>query len=161
MALHALLANPLDVEFLISDLAPEDADEITKLGYGDVENAVRDTFARSDHRTMSLFDEDAALVAMFGVCPLTVIGKVGAPWVLTTTAYGRHNVREVAPIARTVVANMLREYNTLCNAVWADHPTAVGFVRALGFTLDGPYTHPTTGAEFYAFHKSNDGDADV
>lgn len=93
---------------------------------------------------------DGVPYAMFGVVPVSILGGVGLPWLLTSKDVVKHAkeiVRWSEPVARHWVAN---SYTTLINMIDGRHKPALRWAKHVGFTVHAgePY-----GIEGRPFHK--------
>jgi GNAT superfamily N-acetyltransferase len=77
---------------------------------------------------------DGQIICMTGVCPLTLIGSTGVPWLLGSDLvpkHGPHFLRE----SRRLVARWREMFPVLENRVPADYAAALRWARWMGFTV--------------------------
>jgi hypothetical protein len=74
-------------------------------------------------------------LAMFGVTPMSMLDRTGAPWLLGTTEARRHH-RAFVELGRAYVQQMQAEFPVLENHVHRANLAAIRWLRRLGFTID-------------------------
>lgn len=115
-------------------------------GVPDVAQMLRDARAAGAMAVAAYWKD--RLFCAYGVTPNPVDGT-GVPWMLST-----HYLDDVPPVIVTrmgqaAVAEMRKHFGLLRNWIHADHPTAVTFVRWLGFEVEGDPVGP--GGHFRVF----------
>ncbi len=93
-----------------------------------------------------LLDEVPTL--MFGVAPVAVLNRIGAPWLLGTDDIHRIR-RPFIRECRGYVDRMLETYPTLQNVVDARNKTSIRWLKWLGFQMK-PVVE-VNGYDFYPF----------
>lgn len=79
---------------------------------------------------------DGVVMCLWGVVPLSLIGRVGSPWMLASDDLERHP-RLFLRRCRDVVAEMQAPYRLLTNHVDARNRLSIRWLRWLGFEI-GP-----------------------
>lgn len=84
---------------------------------------------------------DGAPVCMFGAVPASLLGMIGVPWMVGTTALDRLAVQKaLLRESRGAVSEMLTRYDVLKNVVDDRNKAAQRWLRWLGFTVDADVT---------------------
>lgn len=123
--------------------------ELAAGGFSDTRAAVETSIASSTACWAARVNGE--LAAIFGVAPIgTLMGGVGAPWLLGTPAVPRHR-RVLAACARPYIHVMLRAYPHLQNLVHAKNTVAVAWLKRMGFVLHAPQALPPLGEMFHLF----------
>lgn len=139
-----------DIVELIENIRTGDRAELWQLGRFTPEAAIRGSVAASGDRCAAAHDRHGALIAIFGVSPVSVLGSLGAPWMLGTSLVSQHR-KELLHWSKDVLDVMFAEFNELLNIVWRGNTTSVRYLKALGFQFSETQRHPATGAEYYKF----------
>lgn len=78
---------------------------------------------------------DGVPVCMFGVVPVSLLGGVGAPWMVGTNELLKNQVPLIRN-SRPYVKKMLTVYSTLFNVVDSRNTLAIRWLRWCGFKVD-------------------------
>lgn len=78
--------------------------------------------------------EDGRPVAMFGVCPLSMIGRSASPWLLGTEDVGRHG-RLLLTHGRRTIERWRDHFDEMSNEVAASNTLAIRLLRHWGATF--------------------------
>ena len=128
-----------------------DAREIAAMGLSPLA-AFEQSMARSLWARAYLVDGEVA--ALVGLAVGSVLGGIGAPWLLTGDPVDRHRklfLRET----RRGVARMRAEFPQLANHVHAEYVEAIRWLRWLGFAIGPPQPRGPHGAPFRRFSIGN------
>lgn len=112
-------------------------------------DALSQSLERSDMAWTGLID--SVPVCMFGVVPLTALGNIGSPWLISSRLIDVHAHTFLVRCKRVVVM-MAQSYDLLVNWVHEDNIAAIQWLNWLGFDFTlpavpyGPY-----GAKFVKF----------
>lgn len=146
---HARLieATPEHAAAIAADARAADVAELWAQARTTPEQAMRRGLETSVFALTGLIDE--APVCMFGVAPASLLGGIGIPWMIATTAIERHQLTFLRA-CRPAVAEMRRMFPVLVNAVDARNVLTIRWLRWLGFRLlparplgpDGVPFHP-------------------
>jgi hypothetical protein len=139
-----------DVEALVADPRPADVREMQAMGTT-FEAALTDSVRLSDWVAVGTVDD--VPVCAFGVAPASVLGGLGVPWLLGTSALDRGGValaRDFLPASRRAVDAMAATYPRLINVIDARNTRAIRWLRWLGFTFDESPV-PIGGHRFHVF----------
>lgn len=123
-----------DIEAMLPTMRAADVAEMAALGKT-VEEALRDSLRVSDWTMTGLVD--GAPVCMFGVAGVSVLGGIGAPWMLATDGLEAAQVPFLRA-CRPVVQAMRASYPRLINVVDERNTVARRWLRWLGFRFDLP-----------------------
>ncbi len=148
-AIEIRAAVEADIAELIADLRPEDRDEGEAMLGPDFRAAVPAMLRRSN-MAWTARRADGAMVAMFGIVPVSLLPGIGCPWMLGTPLVARH-ARTLVRMAPRVVALMLAHFPRLENYVDARNRLAIGWLRRMGFKLDDPAPFGVAGLPFHRF----------
>lgn len=140
-------ASPAEIAELVAHLRPQDRAECIAGGCDDIHEAIREGVA---HSLLSWTGRvDGQVACIFGVRPVTFLGREGVPWMLGTPLVAA-NARAFIRNSRPYIAQMLRAYPHLMNYVHAPNHQAIGWLKRMGFTLGEAVTAPT-GELFHPF----------
>jgi hypothetical protein len=138
--------QPGDAEELIARLRPDDFREVeAAAGIGKVEATIRASVAGSWRVWTGRADGE--LGCIFGVSPLSVLGGVGAPWLLGTDVMDA-NPRAVIRRSPRYIRPMLELFPHLMNMVDVRNTRSIQWLKFLGFQVHeqpvpyGPYGLP-------------------
>lgn len=93
---------------------------------------------------------DGEPVAMFGVAPVSILNRTGAPWMLGTYAISRSH-RAILKLAPPLLRAMLDDYPRLENLISVDNVTSIAWLDRLGFAFDDDVRY-VGGEAFRRFH---------
>lgn len=99
---------------------------------------------------------DGQPCCMWGVSPVSVVGGIGAPWMVTTTHLERHEMAFLRRCRRYLV-EMVRQYRHLVNYVDARNEAAIRWLTWLGFTMHDPAPYGPDGVAFRRFEMKAGG----
>lgn len=138
-----------DVEALVPDLRPADVDEIRAASGLAPGTALRRSFALSTH-VWAAREDQAAVIALWGVGPLSLSAGMGCPWLLASAAIDRR-ARQIVRLSRPLLAVMRTAYPHLENYVDARNRRAVRWLAWLGFVIEPPAPWGVEGRPFHRF----------
>lgn len=78
--------------------------------------------------------------AIFGVGPLSLVGGIGAPWLLGSDLIDKHPHAFIRH-ARPYIAQMRALFPTLRNVVHAENAKAIRWLKRAGFQIFAPTAH--------------------
>lgn len=145
-----LPATMADVEELAGRLRATDVDEIEAASGLPPLQALRRSFVCSTRSWAGRADGD--LVALFGVCPLSWLAGIGAPWLLASAAVERHQMAFLRRSQHYLI-EIFSMYPTLRNWVDVRNATSIGWLRWLGFTIRPPVPFGPRGLPFHPFDR--------
>lgn len=120
----------------VADLAPRmrqaDRNEVWASHRNLPDEALARSLRHSTHAWAGL--ADGRLVCLWGVCPASLISRVGVPWLLGSDEVETHQVAFLRR-SRPALAEMLETYTVLTNWVDARNRVSMRWLRWLGFTL--------------------------
>lgn len=116
-------------------MRPEDRAEVWASSRATPEQALEDGFRSSLRCWTGLVNTEA--VCIVGVAPGSLLTGVGIPWMLCTPRLSRA-VRPMLRLSRPVVDTMQDFFPVLVNFVDARNTDTIGWLRALGFTVEEP-----------------------
>lgn len=94
---------------------------------------------------------DGEAAGLFGVCPWSLLGGIGSPWMLGTPALERAP-RSLTREGRRYIRRMLSPFPTLINYTDARNVKSIRWLRALGFVFDTePVAYGLYGLPFFRF----------
>jgi hypothetical protein len=92
---------------------------------------------------------EAALLAILGLSPLTLLGDIASVWLLTTGVYGR-DVLKWTPV---FLSRWRQSYN-LFNYIDAEYTSALRWAKWAGFTVHPPEPFGSFGYPFCKIEMS-------
>ena len=128
-------------------LRPGDAREIAAMGLTPLA-AFEQSMARSLWANTYVIDGEVA--ALVGLAADSMLGGIGAPWLLTGQPVDRHR-KLFLQETRRGVARMRTQFPKLANHVHADYGEAIRWLRWLGFAIGPPHARGPQGAPFRRF----------
>lgn len=143
---------PADAEAIVASLRPADAAELWASNRTTGAECMAFGMRYGDQSWAGTVDGEP--VCMFGVVPASLLGRVGVPWMVGTTAMDRLRVQKaLLHESRPALQAMFSRYDVLANVVDARNAAAIRWLRWLGFTVSdeavpyGPDRQP-----FHTFH---------
>ena len=143
-----LPASEADAHELAPQLRAPDRAEVIALGVEPVEGLLQSL--RSSQEAFTARAEDGRIICMAGVCPASLVGPTGVPWLLGSElvpAHGPHFLRE----SRRLVARWLTMFQVLRNIVDSRYTAAIRWLEWLGFAIGEPM--PFGSGTFRLAHK--------
>lgn len=130
-----LAATRDDVHEFAPRLRAEDRAEVLALGVAPVDGLLQSIAGAWEAWT---YRADRQIICMAGVTPLSLIGRVGVPWLLGSELVLRHR-RTFMMETRRMVAHWLTLFDVLRNVVDARYEGAIRWLRWLGFEIGAPF----------------------
>jgi len=137
-----------DVEVLSNNLREADRDELEAATSIDVHTLIKDSVEMSTYTQTGLIDDE--LVCMWGVCPISMIGRKGSPWMLSTTLIEKYPLTFLKR-CKPVVKKFTESYTFLENHVDVRNTVAIHWLKWLGFKFDEPKPWGIKGMDFQRF----------
>lgn len=147
------------IEELIRNVRDMDRREMWALARLTPEDAIPASVERSASATRAVVDDEGDLLCITGVCPMSILGNTGAPWLIGTNLLREHR-RELIVRSRAFVRYSLRTYDELRNVVWAENKVSIRYLQALGFTIGEAKVSRMTGERYHEFWASSLGRID-
>lgn len=95
---------------------------------------------------------DGVPVCMFGAVPASLLGGVGVPWMVGTTALNRmRGQKALLRASRATISGLSARYSVLANLVDARNGAAIRWLRWLGFDVLPPIPHGPDRLPFHPF----------
>lgn len=124
-----------DVEWIAQNVRQADVAELWASNRTTATDCMAFGMRHSDQALTGTFDGEP--VCMFGAVPASLLGRVGVPWMVGTTALDSLAVQKaLLRESRIAVSDMLTRYDVLKNVVDDRNASAKRWLRWLGFTLD-------------------------
>ena len=123
-----------DVHELAPRLRSEDRAEVLALGFAPVDGLLQ-SFAGAEEAWT--YRADRQIICMAGITPLSLIGRVGVPWLLGSELVLQHR-RTFMMETRRMVAHWLTLFDVLRNVVDARYEAAIRWLCWLGFEIGEP-----------------------
>lgn len=139
--------SPGDVEALVAGMREADRIEVEACGHRPAE-ALADAIARSMPCWTATINGQVACI--FGVAPLSLLGGLGAPWMLGTVLLDRHP-RALMTHCRPYLNRMREVFPRLVNFVDARNERSIRWLKALGFRFHEAAPHGPFGLPFHRF----------
>ncbi len=128
-------ANDDDVRELAPLLRAEDRAEVLALGVDPVDGLLQSIAGAQEAWT---YRADRQIICMAGIAPLSLVGRVGVPWLLGSALVLQHR-RTFMMETRRMVAYWLTRFDVLRNVVDARYEAAIRWLRWLGFKIGEPF----------------------
>jgi hypothetical protein len=136
-------------EQLLADLRPADRAECDALlGPGREREALADSIRRSVLLWVGTAGGQAG--AIFGVCPVSMLGGQGLPWLIGTPLIDRHRGAFMRR-SPAYIARMLAVFPQLINVVDTRNTRAIAWLRRMGFTILPAQPTGAAGLPFHPF----------
>jgi hypothetical protein len=148
------LATTDHVPALLADMRPLDWQEATASAGPDIATTVANS-VRLSHNPWVVFDDEGALLAIFGVAPYNLMSDTGAPWLLGTRKLDRHS-KTLTTVSRRYLAEMQEFFPKLVNYVDVRNTPSIRWLKRVGFAIDAPAPHGVKGEPFHRFHMGSD-----
>lgn len=140
--------RPGDAEELAPRLRQADLDEIEAASGRDPLTVLRMSVSMSTHSWAVEIDDKISV--LMGVCPLSMVGGTGVPWLLGSPAIER-NAGAFIKQTLVYIPLMLEAYPHLFNLVDARNSKAIRWLKRAGFTLYDPIAHGPSNLPFHPF----------
>ncbi len=124
-----------DVHELAPRLRAEDRAEVLALGFAPVDGLLQSIAGAHEAWT---YRADRQIICMAGIAPLSLIGRVGVPWLLGSELVLQHR-RTFMMETRRMVAHWLTRFDVLRNIVDARYEAAIRWLRWLDFKIGEPF----------------------
>jgi len=136
MARYSLLpATEADARELAPLLRAPDRAEVLALGVEPVEGLL--SSLRSSKEAWTARAADGRIICMAGVCPASLVGQTGVPWLLGSDLVPVYR-RPFMVETRAMIARWLTLFPVLRNLVDARYEAAIRWLRWLDFTIGEP-----------------------
>ncbi len=142
-----LRAREDDARELAPLLRSEDRAEVLALGVDPFHGLLQSVAAS---RKAWTYRDDAQIVCMAGVAPLSLIGSTGLPWLPGSPLVAARR-RAFMVETRRMLAHWLTMFDVLRNVVDAQYEAAVRWLRWLGFKVGKPFR--LANGQFRVVHK--------
>lgn len=136
-----------DIVELIDNIREIDRLEVWYLNALEPEAAIRQSVEESEFCAAARLEETGELICIYGVSSISILGKVGAPWMLGTDAVAKIPFGLVRRTRHAVKSVLRNRYDLLINTIWDKNEATKRYLRACGFKF-GP-VHKTLGGEPY------------
>lgn len=120
-------------------LRMEDRAEVFRLYGWDAETALVESLRASTSAWTAIAEGEP--IAMFGVCPVQLLGAIGLPWLLTGDGIERHKLTFVRE-ARKFIEQTRTIWPVLVGIVDPRYEKALRFCKRLGFKVQDPAPLP-------------------
>jgi len=141
-----------DVEYLIANIRPEDAEEIDALDGSSVRRILDET---PDLLKNSLvWEVNGRIVCMFGVTPIKEQEGMGIIWLLATEEFDKYSRMFVVRCKR-VFKEVMSKYEYVFNYAHSKNVKSIRWLEWLGFTIQDPEPLGHKGANFNRFEMLN------
>ncbi len=138
----------------VADLAPRlrqaDRDEVWASHRNSPADALSRSLGMSTHAWAGL--ADGRLVCLWGVCPISLISRTGAPWLLGSDDIETYQMAFLRR-SRPFVDEMLGVYTVLTNWVDDRNRVSMRWLRWLGFNLFPAQPFGPDGLPFHRFER--------
>lgn len=140
--------EPAEVDEIAAMVRQADIEEIT----GALGIPIREALLQgiTDSLKVSKIVAAGEVVAVFGDAVHSVLGRIGVPWLISTTAIERQP-RAFLRVCAGEVADMLTRHDVLFNYVDARNTAAIRWLKWLGFQFDDPEPYGPNGMPFHRF----------
>lgn len=139
------------VEPIVANARPADVAELWAIARATPRQCLEHGLRASVPALTALIDD--APVAMWGVTPASILGGIGAPWMVGTTALDSFAAqKDLLRLSRPGVAQMRALFPVLINVVDERNAAAHRWLRWLGFTLGEPLPMGPDRLPFRAFY---------
>lgn len=137
-----------DVRLLVENMRQTDKDELKAYYNDDYTFAVNTSIKFSTDSWAVVVNGKLLFIA--GVGLLSMIGKVGCPWLLGTDAINQFPF-EFYKQSKKLLNEVLRDYAALTNHVYGKNATAIRFLKHLGFSVKEAEPYGAHGELFHPF----------
>ena len=102
-----------------------------------------------------VLESDGEPVVIFGVAPLSVIAREGAPWLIATDMASDMEYR-FARLSKRLLPLMIGPYLRLYNYIDVRNETTMRWLKWLGFSISEPLEYGVNGELFMRFEMEAD-----
>jgi len=125
---HVRQSTQADVDYLIDNLRPEDAQEVLA-SHGSTKAALQESFDVSEECWTIVVTETEEIAGMYGV--LGIDDTVGMPWLLTAPPL-KKVWRQFMRDSLTWINKVNKKYPLLTNACDAEYTVALNWLKYIG-----------------------------
>lgn len=137
-----------DIDAIEPLVRQADRDEITEALGIPMRDALKDGIRHSFKASKIVVE--GSVVAVFGDAPVSLLGGLGVPWLISTVHVERYP-RAFLAVCKPEVAEMLSRHPDLVNYVDVRNAIAIRWLGWLGFTFDDPEPYGPKGMLFQRF----------
>lgn len=138
------------VDAILADLRPQDRDELVAASGPDIRTMMEHGLRMSDAPEVAI-DSYGRVLCVFGVCRMSLLDDVAAPWLIGTIHLERHT-HTLARDGRRYVGEWIAEFRQLSNYVDARNKWSIAWLKRIGFTMDKAQPFGVAGLPFHRFH---------
>lgn len=138
MKIEIVPARASHVRPIADRMRQADRDEVAASSGSSPLHALSYSFRKSHYRWTVLMDGQPEI--MFGVGDVSILGGVGAPWLLATDAVNKVT-REFIRQSRPLVRQLSARYDVLRNMVDLRNTVSIRWLEWLGFKFFEPIEH--------------------
>lgn len=146
--LYAIKTVEEHIEPIAANMRLDDVREIWAAGKRTPVSALKMSMALGKHNTIMLSDKP---VGMFGVTPLSVIGRHGSPWLLGTDELANHS-RSFLKGCIKHFPEVTKGFDFLENYVDARNSVSIMWLKWLGFVIMEPEPYGPFKLPFHRFY---------
>lgn len=139
---------PGDVDALVENMREADKQEVAAITHRNLRQIVQDSVDLSTYVKSGLVNGDIACI--WGVCPISIIGSKGSPWLLATPIIEKYPMSFLRR-SRPVVKKFTALYKHMENHVDARNKVAIHWLKWMGFKFDQAKPYGIQGLDFYRF----------
>lgn len=150
---EVIKADKAHLRFLADNMREADINELMASSGLTPYIALCRSLELSSHACTVTVDGSPALI--FGVCPVSILGGVGTPWLLGTPDILKIKKRFIKE-CHSYVSDMNRLYPHLINRVDVRNTVSIKWLIWLGFTLKPALPIGINGELFYPFEMRNE-----
>lgn len=139
-----------DIDDLVARMRPADAEELeasSSIPARDIANMS----VRHSIKSASAFI-NGRLACIIGVCPISILGGHGCPWLLGTTTLA-DNPKAILSQMRPLLDEICETFPVLENHVYSGNIQAIRFLRRAGFSIHEAEPWGEFGLPFHRFTK--------
>ena len=137
-----------DIRLLVQNMRQSDMDELKAYFNNDYEYIVKTSVKYSKDAWAVVVN--GKLLFICGVGLVSLIGRVGCPWLLGTNDIAQYP-KEFYKQTKTILAEVLQDYDKLQNHVYFKNTQSMQFLKRLGFDVKSPEQYGANGEMFHPF----------
>jgi len=145
--------EPGDIEALVENMRQADRDEVAAISSRPLRQIVQDSVELSSYVKSGLVNGEIACI--WGVCPISIIGSKGSPWLLATPVIEKHPMAFLRR-CKPFIKKFRSLYKYMENYVDVRNKVAIHWLKWMGFKFDEARPYGVQNKDFYHFSMESE-----
>jgi len=140
--------EPQHIDALVENMRQADRDEVAAVSARPLKQIVQDSVDLSSWVRAGLVNGELACI--WGICPTSLIGRKGTPWLLATPVIEKYPVAFLRR-CKPCIKKFKKAYRFMENHVDVRNKVAIHWLKWMGFKFDKAKPWGIQGKDFYRF----------